>query len=258
MRLFQPLWKLIQTYFHYRKGTEALRTGEGGGESQDVIMKAFMKGDYRIAAMRSVDPFFRGLMMMQFGHFPMARKSLEYVVANTADPKSAALANCVLGQILMEQGEDDRAMECFRTSQILSEERGGADRGIAELLLRSGGSSDEALRAARSGVEKERAIEGSAVDSKDASLSEQLGTLAWAVAVESHDAAEVDQLVAEGVGLPGVLPVNSVARMHLHFGYAYAALGDPGKSIHHLEEAARIDPNGLAGRAAAAPIAARA
>jgi hypothetical protein len=39
--------------------------------------------------------------------------------------------------------------------------------------------------------------------------------------------------------------------MHLHFGHAYAALGDAEKSARHFEEAARIDPNGLAGRTAA-------
>ena len=55
---------------------------------------------------------------------------------------------------------------------------------------------------------------------------------------------------AEAKGLTGANPVSSTALMHLHFGHAYAALGSGEKSASHFEEAARIDPNGLAGRAA--------
>jgi hypothetical protein len=38
--------------------------------------------------------------------------------------------------------------------------------------------------------------------------------------------------------------------MHLHFGYAFVALGESQKSTQHFETASRIDPKGLAGRSA--------
>jgi tetratricopeptide (TPR) repeat protein len=236
---------------------EAIRTGKGAGQSQDVMMKAYMKGDYQTAFFRAVDPFFKGYMMMEMGQFGPAQQILQHVVVSAKESRSGAIANSVLGQVLVEEKQYDRAMERFRTAQILWQERGFAERRMAELWLRRGGNSAEALRLARRGLEKERSFEGLSADSKNMNLCETIATLAWAVAVESRDAAEVDQFLAEAVSLTGVIPVNTTAQMHLHFGYAYAALGDTAKSIHHLDEAARIDPNGLAGRAAAMPVAAR-
>ena len=256
MQLLQLLWKLLRTYFHYRKGVEASRTGKGVAESQDVMMKAYMKGDYQTAFFRAVDPFFKGYLMMEMGQFGPAQQILQYVVAGTKEPRSAAIANSVLGQVLVEEKQYDRAMECFRTAQVLWQERGFAERRMAELWLRRGGNSAEALRLARRALEKERTFEGLSPESRNSNLCETSATLAWAVAVESHDAAEVDRLLAEAVSLCGANPVNTNAQMRLHFGYAYAALGDTDKSIHHLDEAARMDPNGLSGRAAAMPIAA--
>lgn len=257
MRLFQLLWKLIQTYFHYRKGVEAIRTGKGASHSQDVMMKAYLKGDYQTAFFRAVDPFFKGMMMMQMGQLGPAEQILQQVAASSKEPRLGAIANSVLGQVLVEEKQYDRAMECLRTAQILWEVRGFAERRMAELWLRRGGNSAEALRLARRGLEKERSFEGLSPDSRNMNLRETTATLAWAVAVESHDAAEVDRLLAEANSIPAVdHPVDTTALMHLHFGYAYAALGDMDKSVHHLDEAARIDPNGLAGRAARMPVTA--
>ena len=256
MQILQLLWKLIHTYFSYRKNMKAIRTGKG--VSQDAMMKAYMKGDYQTAFFRAIDPFFKGCMLMQLGQFGAAQALLHAVAQGATDPRAGAMVNNVLGQVFLEEQHYDRALECFRTAQALWQERGGADRGIAELWLRHDGDSAEALRSARRGLEKERANKGFSVDSKNTSLCEQIGTLAWAVAVESHDAAEVDRLVTEAVGLTAANPVCSTAQMHLHFGHAYAALGDAEKSARHFEEAARIDPNGLAGRTAASmAVAAR-
>jgi tetratricopeptide (TPR) repeat protein len=258
MQILELLWKMIRTYFHYRKGVEANRTGKGAAHSQEVMMKAFLKGDYQTACFRAVDPFFKGTMLLELGQLGMAEKILQHVVTSTKESKLVAIANSVLGQVLVEEKQYDRAMECFRTAQILWQERGFAERRMAELWLRRGGNSAEALRLARRGHEKERTFEGVTPDSRNMNLCETTATLAWAVAVESHDASEVDQLLAEALSHSAVdHPVNTTAAMHLHFGYAYAALGDLDKSIHHLDVAAGIDPNGLAGRAAAMPVSTR-
>lgn len=255
MEILELLWKIIRTYFHYRRGVEATRTGKGVEQSQDVMMKAYTKGDYQTAFFRAIDPFFKGMMLMEMGQLGPAQMILQHVVASTKDPKTSAIANSVFGQVFVEQKQYDRAMECFRTAQMLWQERGFAERRMAELWLRRGGNSAEALRLARRGLEKERTFEGVTPDSKNMNLCETTATLAWAVAVESHDAAEVDRLLTEALSHSDVNhPVDTTALMHLHFGYAYAALGDTAKSIHHLDEAARLDPNGLAGRAAAMPI----
>lgn len=254
MQLLELLWKILQTYFHHRRTIKAIRTGKGVGQSQDAMMKAYMEGDYQTACRHAFDPFFRGTMMLEMGQLWPAQLMLERVVASTTAANLSAIANSVLGQVLVEDKQYDRAMECFRTAQILWQERGFPERRMAELWLRRGGNSAEALRLARRALEKERAFDGVSKESKDQNLCETAATLAWAVAVEAHDAAEVDRLLADAVSLSGANPVSTTAQMHLHFGYAYAALGDMDRSIQHLEEAARIDPNGRAGRAAAMPV----
>ncbi len=252
MQILQALWKLIRMYLNYRKAAQAMRTGKGLGEMRDSMIKAYMEGDYETASMKAVDPFFKGCMLMELGKAGLAMPLLKHAADTATDPRSGALAHQVLGQLFMEDRQYDKAMEIFRTAQILWQERGGAERRMAELWLRRGGNSAEALRLARRSLEKERAFPGLSADSKKTSLCEVLSTLAWAVAVESHDPAEVDRLAAEAVALTGANPVSSTARMHLHLGHAYAAVGEVQKSSRHYDEAALIDPNGLSGRAAAA------
>jgi tetratricopeptide (TPR) repeat protein len=111
------------------------------------------------------------------------------------------------------------------------------------------GNPAEALNWARVAVEKGRAsTQESRLD-----LSTNLAMLAWAVASASGDRDEVDLAVDEAVSLAKARPVPaSCAQVHVNSGRAYAALGDWRKSQEHFDAAARIDPNGLWGRAAKA------
>jgi len=255
MHILRLLWNLIEMYLAYRKNVRVRETGKGAAQLGDAMMKSFMKGDYQKAFFQAMDPFFKGYLMLQMGQTGAALPLAQFVVSNTKEPQPGALANNVLGQIYLEDKKYDQALECFRTSKILWQQRGGADRLIAELWLRRGQNTAEALESARRGIEKERAWEHPTADIRNSNLCEHLGTLAWAVAAESRGAAEVERLVSEGEGLTGELPVNSVAQMHLHFGNAYAALGRTTESDEHYEKAASLDPNGLAGRAAKAALA---
>jgi hypothetical protein len=97
MHILQLLWKLIQTYRSYRKGVHALRTGQGVAESQDAMMKAYMKGDYQTAFFRAVDPFFKGYMLVQLGQFGAAQPLLKVVIEGVQDSRAGAMANNVLG-----------------------------------------------------------------------------------------------------------------------------------------------------------------
>jgi tetratricopeptide (TPR) repeat protein len=232
-----------------------LRGNKAAVRTEDIMMNAFMKGDYQTAALHAADLLFRGAMVMQLGQFQIARQLFQHVMDKSAEPKASALANSHMGQLLMEEGQHDRAMQYLRTAQILWQERGATDRQLAELWLRRGANYAEALRLARSAAKKDRAGEGLSPDTNNAILCENLATLAWAVAVESRDDGEVDQLLREAVSLSGANPVCSASQMHLHFGHAYAALGNMAKTMNHYEQAAQVDPNGLSGRAAAQLLA---
>jgi len=252
MGIFRLLCRLLLDYLRIRQMSKAASRGQGAAYAEAGMMKAYMKGDYWTAAMYTIDPFFRGTMLMQNGQLEQAEQLLQKAVNSQTEPRLAAVANSELGRALLEQQQYDRALQCLHTARILWQERGSTDRMIAEIWLRRGGNSAEALRSARSAVEKERASEGLSPDCKNTNLCEELATLAWAVAVESRDAEEVGRLLPEAAALGGANPVTSTAQMHLHFGHAYAALGDVAKSSHHYEQAARVDPNGLMGRAALA------
>lgn len=163
----------------------------------------------------------------------------------------AALAQCVLGEVLQQQKRYDEAMECLQLALQKWPERGSTDRAIAELWLVRGGNPQEALRCARVGLEKEKAGPGLTAETKSVNIAECQATLAWAVAVCNHDAAEVSRL-AEESSLPGTVAVTSIARTNYLFGKAWAELGEGTRSAAHFETAARVDPHGCWGREAAA------
>jgi hypothetical protein len=84
-----------------------------------------------------------------------------------------------------------------------------------------------------------------------------LATLAWAVAVQSADAAEVERQLQEAFPLVGA--EYKPIRAHLHYlaGVAYSALGTTDareKSARHFQQAAAGDPEGNFGRLAQAAL----
>jgi tetratricopeptide (TPR) repeat protein len=220
-------------------------------QARNNITQAYMKGDYSTARQLAVDPAFIASMLLQMGQIDDSTQIFQKLLATKTEPKSAAVANADLAHALLEQQQYDRALQYLRTAQVLWQERGPTDRLTAEVWLRRGANSAEALRLAQRAVEKERGGEGPPSDARNANLREELATLAWAVALESRDAAEVDYLLAEATGLSGDIPACASSKMHLHFGHAFAALGNMAKSVKHYEQAGQVDPNGLSGRAAA-------
>lgn len=249
--------------FRHRKATAKLRSLTEQQNTIHSVLDAFRRGDYETALQAaeglrtegSWTPeycFFRGSMLTHLGQFDEAEKWLRENVAREKDNKRSALNYSTLGQLLVHQQRYDQAMDCFATSLRLWPNRGSTHRDIAEAWLRRGNRPSEALQSARLAVDKDRAVEGVSREVRDVNLGEDLATLAWAVAVASRERAEVDRLAAEAVSLVGSHPISSVAQVHYHSGQAYAALGDPGRSAYHFEEAARIDPQGVWGRAARA------
>jgi tetratricopeptide (TPR) repeat protein len=244
---------VIQFILNYRMkhGKSSFQTGQR--RASVLLMDLYSKGDYQSAdavARALRDDFFCASMLVQMGRFGEAEQTFLKVVAAQKGPKRAALANEALGQLFLFQEGYEKALECFTAALQLWPERGATHRCIAEVWLRRGDNAPEALREARLAVEKERAGEGITPLTKAINLSEDLATLAWAQAASTGDAAEVEKLSAEAVGLCNGFPVTSTAQVHVHCGMAYAALGDSAKRAQHFEDAARVDPQGIWGREA--------
>jgi tetratricopeptide (TPR) repeat protein len=265
------LWQLIQLLFKtillgrkHRKSMDQLRSGMGKSRAIGAVLEAYRVGDYETALL-ATDPlkeidaasyyFFHGSMLNQIGRIEEAEKELRKCAALRQEGQLASIAYSSHGQVLVELERYDEALKCFETSRRYGPDRGGPDRDTAQMhLIR--GNSDQALKFAKSALEKETASGGDK-ESRELNMREALATLAWAVATTDRDREEVDRLAAEAIPPPDTRAPSSCAEVHVHLGKAYAALGDSAKSEWHFEEAARIDPNGSWGRAARSLVALR-
>jgi tetratricopeptide (TPR) repeat protein len=268
------LWQLIKMLGtiltgrrRYKKSMNQLRNATQQMDAIHAVLGAYRKGDYA-GALQAAESlkgnpdraaayfFFSGMMVMNLGRLQEAEQFLRRHLTLATDEKRTALAYSSLGQLLLEMQRYDEAVECFQTSLRHWPDRGSAHRDLAEACLRRGGHTADAVQWARLAVKEDRSRDdsGSSPEAQEVyntNLAEDLATLAWAVAEDSRDRAEVDRLVGEAVTLLG--PATSpAAQVHCHSGRAYLALGNSRKSEHHFEEAARIDPNGLWGRTARA------
>jgi tetratricopeptide (TPR) repeat protein len=163
-----------------------------------------------------------------------------------------AISRAMLGELYLERGRYGEAIRCFEASLRDWPGRGSSHRAIAEAWLRRGDDPAEALKWAQLAVEEDRSAKDYTQEVRDTNLGEDLGTLAWAVAVASHDAPQVDRLVAEAESKVGTRLVTSSAQVQYFAGRAYETLGDTKRSTQHFKEASRIDQQGLWGRAARA------
>ena len=251
MRFLQLLWRLVGVFIHYRRAMKNLRACRASGPP-DPTLEAFRRGDYQTAlqgGIASGDAYFQGAMRMQLGQYGEAEELLKQARAAQTEPKLAALANVTLGDLYVAQRRYEEAMKCFNAALSAWSGRGSTHRSVAELWLRRGDNPAEALRWARLAVEKERTESGVTEETKAINLAEDQATLAWAIAVNSRNAAEVKRIDSE-IAMPARTPVSSLAQIHCHLGAAYTILGDSTQSTGHFEYAAKTDPNGLWGRTA--------
>jgi tetratricopeptide (TPR) repeat protein len=266
-QLIKMLGAILSGRRRYKKSMNQLRTSTLHMDTIKAILDAYRKGDYA-GALRAAEAlkgnpalaashfFFSGIMLMNLGRLQEAEQYLRRHLTVATDEKKTALAYSSLGHLLLEMQRYDEALECFETSLRHWPNRGSSHRDIAEASLRRGGHTSEAVKSAQLAVKEDRSkdnLAGSpeAQEVYNTNLAEDLSTLAWAIAEDSRERAQVDRLVDEAVTLlgPGTSPA---AQVHCHSGRAYLALSDSRKSEHHFEEAARIDPNGLWGRSARA------
>jgi tetratricopeptide (TPR) repeat protein len=257
MRAILSLLKLL---FGYRRAMGELRKALAQQTLIEAVLNPFRAGDYESAleAAESIKAasgecheycFYRGTLLMYLSRFEESEKWLRKLVAiPQSDNKLSALGWSTLGALYLAQRRLDEAMDCFEQALTAWPERGSAYRDIAEVWLRRGDSPSEALKNATIAVEKDRTRDHGAKEVHDLNLGENLATLAWATAVVSRDQKQVDQLVTEAADLVRGGSVQTVAQAH-------SALNNLSKSAQHFDEAARIDPKGLWGRAARAAAA---
>lgn len=250
---------ILELILNFRMAEKNLRTAmnQHNAGPQATLLQAFMRGQYQqalalsAAAQGGVNAgVFDGALLMQIGRLNEAARMISEALASETEPKSTALAHCCLGDVYLFHHQYDKALSCYNSALSLWPERGGTYRAIAEVGLRRGEDPSVVLQWARLAVEKEKATQGIVPMTKVANLGAELATLAWAVAASSHNASEVDSLVAEADSFSAGIPVSSIAQVHLYSAMAYATLGNDAKRAQHLQAAARVDPCGVWGREA--------
>jgi tetratricopeptide (TPR) repeat protein len=250
MGFIQLIRQLVAIFFAVHKAKKNLDRAMRA-DMLDPMMQAYRMGDYEKAKTLTADPFMQAEMLMELDRTVEAEQILRQLAQTEKEAKPRTLVMSELGQLLMRQQRYDEAMECFQLALRMWPERGSTYRAIAEWWLRRGDNPAEALRYARLALQKEKSGPGLSEDSKSININEEMGTLAWAIAVNSRDGEEVDRLCEE-IAFPGLTPACSLAMSHFQFGKAWAAIGDEAHSAAHFGAAARTDPKGYWGRQAAA------
>ncbi len=225
----------------------------------EAFLAPYRRGDYRTAlqmteVFRSVGKireyhFFRGGTLARLGDLEGAQRELEQArttvwrVTVRDDPCRTRFDLCKEGTI--SGGENVLRREPRREPN-----RGSTHRQMAEACLLKGDRSSDAVRWAKLAVDEDRAAKQVPII-YDMNLSEDLATLAWAVAVDSADRSRVQGLVAEALErMPD--SVYTRAQVLYQSGRAYRAMGDEAESLKMFRQAAEIDSQGELGREARA------
>jgi tetratricopeptide (TPR) repeat protein len=245
------------------RGHRMIARGTKTINALDAVIASYRAGDYQTALQQaeglkhgfSKTPeycFFRGTMLHQLGKFQDAEASLREGLPLQPDARSHALANNVLGTVLMDLKSYPEAIACFEDSIRAWPERGTGYREIAEVWLRQGRELPEALARARRAVEIDRASPALSAETHDLRVGEDLALLAWAEAANSSDPQKVDALLAEAFPLCANAAKMVQAQQHYYAGRAYSALQLREKAAEHFLQARTVDPQGQFGRLAAA------
>jgi len=231
----------------------------------DAQLAAYRRGDYYGQLQiiegfrtRGSEPrhylFFRGAACFELGRLGEAEQLIRRSLSLETRPAEKTICRDQLGRVLMQQERWDEAAACFRECIAESPRRGGGYYAMAELLLRRDEQPEAALAAARSAVAAERAEKPSrdrlGKESHNLNLAESLAVLAWALARNHADPAEVENALNEAFAACGQAAKPILAQLHFYAGRACALLGDAAGSASHFQSAADLDPLGNYGRLA--------
>ena len=227
----------------------------------EAVAEAFRRGDYD-AALREAEglkgsthmpeaySLQRGVLLYHAGQLREAEACLQEGLRIDTNPRLFALRVEQLGKICLEQGKYNDAVAYFERSVDGWPDRGGGHRAVAEALLRQGSPPAGALRRARLAVDADRDADPVSPELYGLNLAQSIAVLAWAVAEDSRDSAEVHRLLDEAFQLCGDAVKPALAEVHYYAGFACAALGDKEDGLSHFVQAAALDPQGNYGRLA--------
>ena len=254
-------------YFLIRSHSNRRRLGRAIDATKALkdLMASYREGDFQAVLQKSESLrngssktpeycFFRGKALYQLGRLTEAEASLLEGRSLEQDERRLALSTEALGYALLEQQRYADAIAYFETCIRIWPDRGCGHRAVAETLLRQGKAADAVVRA-RQAASMNRNGQALSEEIHDLNLGEALATLAWAVAADSGDAAEVTRLVTEAVPLCGEKHKPTLGQLHYFAGRAYAALRMPEQSGQHFAQAIAVDPQGNYGRLARAAAA---
>lgn len=193
-----------------------------------ALHEAYRRGDYE-GQLQAAETFkiseppaclyFRAQALFELGQMEEAKACLTQCSQMEYDWHKMALYEDALGQALMEEQRYDEATDCFERGIPDWPERGGCHRGIAATLLRQGGRAIEAFGWARVAVNLDEVHSKGTVRVHDLHLGEarvwdlgkSLAILAWAEALSSGNATEVEHLLARAFTFcpETVVPVRS-------------------------------------------------
>ena len=263
----QTLSRASGLIFNNRKDVGDPAAGEPTlGKGLGAVLAAYQRGDYEsglkiVETLKKKDKetpayrYYRGLMAYQLDRLEEAEECFRKVLEFPGDEYHRE-AQAQLGDVLFAAGRYDEAVVSFEEFTKAWPEYGSGHRGVAEVMLATGGSREMALARARAAVDLERQVRENAPDDADLdpykrSIADSLATLAWAVGMNRGGEWDLDKLGAESTGLYGKKsdPPN-LARIHCLLALGYQAAGVNHKSALHFEKAATLDASGRWGRAA--------
>jgi tetratricopeptide (TPR) repeat protein len=268
MRYLRLFWTMIRAACGSQAAANQLRRGLAALNAIDAVMTPYRKGDFQASLEAAegfryegeVSPsycFYRGANLAHLGRLPEAetwlRRNIE--MRPKGETRHISIGYTTLGRLLLQAGRNMEAVECFQTSIRTCPKRSSGYRNLAEAHLLTGGDAREAVSWARQSIEKGNADREITPELRKLILGENLATLAWAVAADSHDASEVARLVDEAVGTVGTGTLSSTAQVTYQCGRAFAELGEGERSAQYFEKTATLDQQGEWGRAARAALA---
>ena len=213
----------------------------------EPLWKAIQSGNYE-SALKLCDglppspetDFFRGAALYHLRRLNESEAALRASLAKEKRLRAKCLVLNQLGNVLMEQGRTEEAIQSFEESVRLNPARGGALRGQAEVYLRGRFDLDKALKLAKKAVEIDRR---QPAPLKEVSLSISCAALAWALAANGQDDA-ARQTVREALAQCPPDNVPQTAEDHYLAGHAMLAIGDREAASGYFRRCAELEPAG--------------
>ena len=250
-------------WYQAHRGHRQIARGMHTLNALEAVQSSYRAGEYQTALQQSEalkrgssktpeSCFFRGTMLHQLGKFAEAEASLREGLPLESEPHRQALVSNTLGVVLMDMERYPETIVAFEEAIRMWPDRGTGHREVAEVWLRQGSESGEALQRARRALEIDRASQAPSAETHNLRIAEDASLLAWAIAANSGEVREVEALLAEAFPLIANAPKAIQAQVRFYAGKAYAALNMQEKSASQFSEASKVDPQGQFGRMARA------